>query len=214
MTPNFTQKLINFINSKNAKISNISLLIAGNVISGSEIYTVNLLKGGLFKILREFLRQNVHLEHTWWCIENMTAGNSNNFYFIISDVEIMQILAQSVRAPCDHAVRHYATKSLVNIFLNSSEPIILQLLQKFEFFEILIKSLNYPDTQMVQNILSAVNRIFNIFEKSAESLDILVEKFECSEGVEMLDKISNDCENETVAAFAANLLEKFQSSMS
>lgn len=214
MTPSFTSKLVTFVSSPTESISNSALLITGNVISGSEVYAIMLLKAGLFKILRQHLTSKTgKLELIWWCIENICAGSSNTFYFMLTNNDVMLSLLDTIQSG-PHAAQQHAIKALVNIVMNSERPTVVRLFQTFDVVEGLTRCLEYPDMAMVEMILSALGRLYNIIDRqnSIEMISAFVDRFESLDGMTELDKISNSCESDSVAAQAAKLLELFQSS--
>jgi hypothetical protein len=78
----------------------------------------------------------------------------------------------------------------------------------------MIESLEYPDVNIVQSILSAFGRIYNIIDgEDDENLENqFLDKFEEDNGFIVLDKITNEAESDSLAAQAARLLERFQCS--
>ena len=213
MTPDFAANLVKFASSSNTTLSQTAMIIVGNAISCSEAFVVLLLKSGIFQIFRNFLERGVFLEETWFSIQNISAADSSLSHFLLNDPVFLKSFALNLTSK-KRSTYLSALRTLLNLIMNSNSTSTLKLFEVFDATSGLISGLKSDDLSILQGVLSALKRCHTVISAQYDNPqleDDFLEKIDDLDGLDELDKIANVCENDSIAAQAAKLIDTFQS---
>jgi HEAT repeat protein len=154
------QKVVELLGVANEKIVQPAIRIAGNIASGSDVQTMNILQAGILSRVPALLassRRQVRKE-TLWMLSNITGGNSVEQLQSVLDAECLP-LAITLSTDGPHEVRKEALYTLGNAahVATASQMESLVRIGCIEVFVAALKS--QSDTRLTLIILDALGRI-------------------------------------------------------
>lgn len=216
MTPAFALRLVEFAAHPRPALSQTAMTIVGNAISCSEAFILLLLKSGIFPVIRGFLQRGILLDEAWFAIQNISAADSTLSHFLLNDQIFLTSLDLNLTPRGRKSGSTYASalRTLLNLIMNSNSTSTIKLFEVFDATSALIFGLKSDDLNLLQGVLSALKRSHTVLSAQIDNPQVesdFLDKIDDLDGLGELDRIANTCENDSLAAQAAKLIDIFQS---
>jgi len=199
------RKLVDFLLSSNSAIQTPALRCIGNLVTGDDEQTQQVVNTGVLTSLNSLLsseRKGVRKE-ACWAISNITAGTSVQIQAVLDAGIFPRLVA--LLSVGDFDIQKEAAWTISNATSGATAKQI-QFMVANHLIEPLIELMNSPDAQMIMVAMEATENILKMGESSSkDGTNYYADLFDECGGCDMLEEVENH-DNQEVYEKALSIL--------